>query len=65
MTERTDQEVNIVCAPAGIIAVERPGRGIASLSDAGFENILLGFSLCCPTEELENIGKGSHAEECG
>lgn len=65
MTERTDQEVNIVCAPAGIIAVERPGRGIASLSDAGFENILLDFSLCCPPEELENIGKRRHAEECG
>ena len=57
MTRRKDDGVNIVCAPTGIISVKRPGRGIAYLSDAGFENMLLDFSLCCPPEELVKAGK--------
>ena len=57
MISRKDDGVNIVCAPTGIIPVKRPGRGIAYLSDAGFENMLLDFSLCCPPEELVKVGK--------
>lgn len=71
MTEKTNKEINIVCAPAGIVSIKSPGRGIAFLSDAGFESMLLDFSLCCPPEELEKTGKerGTEAalafsEEC-
>ncbi|MCI8932630.1 MAG: sugar phosphate isomerase/epimerase [Lachnospiraceae bacterium] len=65
MISRKDDGVNIVCAPTGIIPVKRPGRGIAYLSDAGFENMLLDFSLCCPPEELVKAGKGELASKPG
>ena len=65
MVIRMISRKDIVCAPTGIISVKRPGRGIAYLSGAGFENMLLDFSLCCPPEELVKAGKGELASKPG
>lgn len=61
MAEKTDKEINISCAPTGIVSAKRPGRGIACLASAGFNSMLLDFSLCCSQEELEAAGKKGFA----
>lgn len=45
--------MNIVCAPTGIVDIRHPGQGILDISNAGFEEILLDFSLCCSLGDLE------------
>ena len=47
--------MNILCAPWGLVALERPGKGIADIATAGFEGILLDMAVCCPAEELEKL----------
>lgn len=49
--------VNIVCAPSGIVDMERPWQGISDIAGAGFENVLLDMAMCCSAGELENWGK--------
>lgn len=47
--------MNILCAPWGLVALERPGKGIADIVTAGFDGILLDMAVCCPAEELEKV----------
>ena len=49
--------MNILCTPSGIADIQNPGYGIRNITDAGFDNILLDLSLCCPAAELENTGR--------
>lgn len=49
--------MNIICAPLGIVDMDRPGQGISDIAAAGFENILLDATMCCSAGELENVGK--------
>ncbi len=49
--------MNILCAPCGLISLERPQKGIADLASAGFEGILLDAAMCCPPQELELLGR--------
>lgn len=49
--------MNVICAPSGIVDTERPGQGISDIAKAGFENILLDFTMYCPPAELESAGK--------
>lgn len=51
--------MNIICAPSGIVDIDRPKQGIGDMVRAGFENILLDLTLYCPATELENVGKSS------
>lgn len=51
--------MNIICSPAGIADVERPGQGVADIGRAGFEDVLFDISLGCSAYELESIGKES------
>lgn len=51
--------MNIICSPAGIADVERPGQGVADIGRAGFEDVLFDISLGCSTYKLESIGKES------
>lgn len=41
--------------PTGIINLQHPGQGIMDFSNAGFTNLLLDMSLCCPAGELEEL----------
>lgn len=49
--------MNVICAPSGNVDTERPGQGISDIAKAGFENILLDFTMYCPPAELESAGK--------
>lgn len=49
--------MNILCAPSGLVDLERPKKGIADIAAAGFESIMLDISGCCSAGELENTGK--------
>lgn len=63
MGERTDKEVSIVCAPAGIVSLKRPGRGLGYLFRAGFKSMLLDFSLCGSVEAVEETGEKESGEK--
>lgn len=45
----------ISCFPTGIVNIKHPGQGIMDLSNAGFTNLLLDMSLCCPAGDFEKI----------
>ncbi len=49
--------MDLLCAPAGIAGITGAKKGIRSISEAGFEQILLDLSLCCTPAALERIGK--------
>lgn len=49
--------MNIICAPSGIVDIDRPGQGISDMAKAGFENVLLDLTQYCSPTELENVGK--------
>lgn len=49
--------MNIVCAPSGIVSIQNSKGGLMDIAKAGYENVLLDFSLYCTPHELENIGK--------
>lgn len=57
--------MNIVCAPQGIVDIRHPNQGVGDMAKAGFERMLLDFSMCCPTGELEAVGKPSGREAKG
>lgn len=46
----------ISCFPTGIVNLKHPGQGIMDLSNAGFTNLLLDMSLCCPAGDFEELG---------
>lgn len=49
--------MNLLCAPSNIVGIKNPYKGLRNISAAGYKNILLDFSLCCSSGELEWIGK--------
>lgn len=49
--------MNILCAPSGLVDLERPKKGIADIAAAGFESIMLDISGYCSAGELECFGK--------
>lgn len=46
----------VSCFPTGIVNLRYPGQGIMDLSHAGFTNLLLDMSLCCPAGDFEVLG---------
>lgn len=48
--------MNIICSPRGNAQFSRPEQGIMDLSNAGFQNILLDFSMICSDYEFECLG---------
>jgi len=44
--------MNIICAPNGIVDIERPGQGVIDIVNSGFSHILLDASLACSPNEL-------------
>lgn len=44
--------MNIICAPSGIIDIERPGQGIIDIVKSGFCDVLLDASQVCTPIEL-------------
>lgn len=48
--------MNIICAPSGIVDIDRPGQGISDMARAGFENVLLDLTQYCSPAALENAG---------
>ena len=48
--------MNILCAPSGLAALERPQKGIIDIASAGFEGILVDAAMCCSDHELEFLG---------
>jgi sugar phosphate isomerase/epimerase len=49
--------MNIICAPSGIVDIERPGQGITDIVKSGFRDVLLDVSMVCSPIELKMIGK--------
>ena len=49
--------MEIIVSPRGIVDIERPGQGVMDLSQAGFGQAMLDFTMCCPEYELESVGK--------
>lgn len=49
--------MNIICAPSGIVDIERPGQGITDIMKSGFHDVLLDVSMVCSPNELKNSGK--------
>jgi sugar phosphate isomerase/epimerase len=49
--------MNIICAPSGIVDIERPGQGITDIVKSGFHDVLLDLSMVCSPNELKNSGK--------
>lgn len=49
--------MNIICSPAGVIDIERPGQGLADIARAEFSETLLDISMYCSRYELENVGE--------
>lgn len=49
--------MNLLCAPSNIVGVKNCYKGLHNISAAGYKNILLDFSLCCTSGELERIGE--------
>lgn len=45
--------MNIICAPNGIVDIERPGQGIIDIVNSGFDDILLDISMFCTPIELK------------
>lgn len=46
----------ISCFPTEIVDLTRPKQGITDLCNAGFQNIVLDFNMCCSGNKLENFG---------
>lgn len=57
--------MNLLCAPKGIIGIRKTYKGLCNIVEAGYKDILLDFSLSCPTWELECIGKENSDTEKG
>lgn len=49
--------MDIVCAPSGIIGLERPKKGLLTLKEGGFDKLMLDMSMSCSPWELENYGR--------
>ena len=49
--------MNIICAPSGIVDIERPGQGIMDIVKSGFHDIMLDVSMVCSPNELKISGK--------
>lgn len=49
--------MNVICAPSGIVDIDRPGQGVLDMAKAGFGNVLLDLAMYCSPAELENVGK--------
>lgn len=45
--------MDIVCGQQGIVSLTHPGQGASDLDRAGYKNILLDFSVCISSGELE------------
>lgn len=55
--QQEDKRLEIIVSPRGIVDIERPGQGVMDLSQAGFGQAMLDFTMCCPEYELESVGK--------
>lgn len=51
--------MNIICAPSGIVDIDRPRQGVLDMAKAGFESVLLDLTMYCSPAELESVGKSS------
>lgn len=49
--------MHIICAPSGIVDIDRPRQGISDMAKAGFKNILLDLAMYCPPANLETVGQ--------
>lgn len=45
--------MNIVYSPMGIVEAEHPEQGTTDMVNAGYQDILLDTTMCCPSYELE------------
>ncbi|MBC5742639.1 sugar phosphate isomerase/epimerase [Lachnospiraceae bacterium MD308] len=55
--------MNLLCTPSHIVGIKNPYKGLRNVFTAGYKNILLDFSLCCTSGELEQIGKKEAIKE--
>jgi len=49
--------MDMICAPRKFVSARFPKQGILDIADAGFQNISLDISLCCPAKDLQRSGK--------
>lgn len=54
--------MNIICAPSGIVDIERPRQGILDIAKAGFKNFLLEVAMYSSPAKLEHVGKSFSKE---
>lgn len=59
--ERTDGYR--MCTISGFVEVERPKKGILTLKESGFNNILVDMAMSCSPYELEDLGKPRKIKE--
>ena len=55
--------MDVICAPLGFIGLERPQKGILTIKEGGFDEILFDMAMGCPAGELENFGKTRKIKE--
>lgn len=55
--------MDLVCVPPGFVELECPKKGILTLKDGGFNNILLDLARCCPPDELERFDRHPKMKE--
>ena len=58
MAGTTENTLEIVCMPGGIVSARRPKQGIAGIYNAGFKNMVLDMALYYPPEEFRKEGNG-------
>lgn len=62
MRVQEDSQLNILCSSSGLVWMKKPKRGIAGITEGGFNGILLDISACCSAGELEYLGVESKRE---
>lgn len=50
--------MDIICAPSGIVDIERPGQGLSDMAHAGFQNMLLDLAMLSPLAEPKGEAAG-------